>query len=75
MLSIFNRARKQWHEEFHAKIAFYAYNPEEYFKKFDMLDKIDQKRWLTVYNACINHNLNCKYKPTYIRIEEVEEDA
>ena len=75
MESNLQKARRRLHEKSHAQLAFEAYNPQEFLSKFDMLDIIDQRRWLGVYNACIKHNSNCKYKLNYIVVEDVEEDA
>lgn len=72
-MSNLQRARKRLHEKSHAELAFRAYNPHEFFGKFDLLDITDQKRWLAVYNACIKHNLTCKYQANEIVVEDVED--
>lgn len=72
-MSNLQKIRRKLHEKTHAQIAFESYFPSEFVGKFDLLNTIDQKRWLAVYNACIKHHSTCKYKSNDIVVEDMED--
>ncbi len=65
--------RDKLHELSHARIAYDAYSPGEGLTKFGLMENSEKRRWLSVYNACVFHFLNCSKKSTDMFIEDLEE--